>query len=146
MPNGLTEKQRRFVEAYTGAAEGNATEAARMAGYSGDGGTLAVTATRTLRVAKVAEAIAEATEPVRSAAIMDRKERQELLTTIARGGDPEAKPSDRLRAIEVLGKMQGDFIERSEQRVTTNIDPRLANLTTQQLLDLLSDDDHHAHH
>ena len=33
-------KQRRFVEAYVGAARGNATEAARMAGYSGSYSTV----------------------------------------------------------------------------------------------------------
>ncbi len=32
----LTQKQRLFVEAYIGDAAGNAREAARMAGYSGD--------------------------------------------------------------------------------------------------------------
>ncbi len=31
--SNLTEKQRRFVEAYVGEARGNATEAARLAGY-----------------------------------------------------------------------------------------------------------------
>lgn len=34
MANGLTSKQRAFVEAYLGRANGNATEAARIAGYS----------------------------------------------------------------------------------------------------------------
>jgi len=38
--DGLTLKQRLWIEAYTGAACGNATEAARMAGYNGDDDTL----------------------------------------------------------------------------------------------------------
>lgn len=33
-PDGLTLKQRKFVEAYLGRANGNATEAARLAGYA----------------------------------------------------------------------------------------------------------------
>jgi phage terminase small subunit len=40
----LTTKQRLFVEAFIGAANGNATEAARLAGYQGSDDTLRVTA------------------------------------------------------------------------------------------------------
>jgi len=36
----LTEKQRAFVEAYMGEAEGNATRAAELAGYQGGENTL----------------------------------------------------------------------------------------------------------
>ena len=51
----LTPKQRRFVEAY----KGNATEAARLAGYSGDDNVLGVTGYDLLRNPKIFHAIAE---------------------------------------------------------------------------------------
>lgn len=110
-PGELTEKQRRFVEAYVGAACGNATEAARLAGYSGNDVTLATTGSENLRRPPIAAAIAAASKPIRKAAIMDQAERQELLTQIAKSAEEETR--DRLRSVELLGKMQGDFIERS---------------------------------
>jgi phage terminase small subunit len=110
MPKGakLQEKQRRFVEAYTGPAQGNATEAARMVGYKHP----TTQGPRLLENVGVAEAIQAATSHVRSAAIATREERQELLTAMMRGEVEDARPSDRLKATEILGKMQGDFIEK----------------------------------
>lgn len=52
-PDGLTNRQAAFVEAYLGPAHLNATAAARIAGYSGDDSTLAVSGHRLLMNAKV---------------------------------------------------------------------------------------------
>ena len=112
MANGLTERQRRFVEAYVGKAEGNATEAARLAGYSGDDAQLAVRGSEAVRNRNIAAAIEEARKPRTRRAILTREQRQELLTEFAT--DVTVEHRDRLKAIEVLGKMQGDFIERRE--------------------------------
>lgn len=112
MASELTEKQRRFVEAYVGKAEGNATEAARLAGYSGDDATLSVAGAKLVRNGKVADAIEDARKPRTRRAILTREQRQELLTEFANDEDVEKR--DRIKAIEVLGKMQGDFIERRE--------------------------------
>jgi hypothetical protein len=50
--------------------------------------------------------------------VADAAERKRLLTAIARGGSPESEmpPSfaDRMKAIELLGKMEGDFTEKQE--------------------------------
>ena len=56
-PRSLTKKQQAFVSAYLGEAEGNATEACRMAGYAGDAATLSVMGFDNLRNPKVAGAI-----------------------------------------------------------------------------------------
>lgn len=57
--DGLTTKQRSFVAAITGPAAGNATKAAKMAGYRDDNYmSLAVTASDTLKLPNVQEAIA----------------------------------------------------------------------------------------
>lgn len=123
---GLTEKQRRFVEAYTGPAQGNATAAARAAGYSGDDRALAVRGAETVRNRKVADAIAEMTAAVRKAAIMTAEERQTWLTSVVNGEVPDsvlvdgvpmeapAKLKDRLTASEQLSKMQGSYTEKRE--------------------------------
>lgn len=122
--HGLTPKQRAFVEAYTGPSAGNATDAARRAGYTGSAATLAVTGTRALKIPKIRAAIDAIVEQTRSRAVMDRRERVELLTSIARGevddwadmedgpGPRRAKLKDRIRAIELLGKMDGDYLDR----------------------------------
>jgi phage terminase small subunit len=108
----LTEKQRRFVEAFTGEAQGNATKAAKLAGYSGDEKALAVRGAEIVRNRKVQQAIEEARASVTSEAIATREERQTFLTRTMRDGGIE--PKDRIKACEVLGKMQGDFIEKHE--------------------------------
>jgi phage terminase small subunit len=53
MKSALTEKQRLFAEAYIGQAKGNARQAARMAGYSGDDNVLSQRAFELMRNAKV---------------------------------------------------------------------------------------------
>lgn len=59
--DGLTVRQRLFVDALIGPAGGNATKAAEMAGYASENrNALAVTACRLLGNAKVQEAIAHA--------------------------------------------------------------------------------------
>jgi len=55
---------------------------------------------------------AYARKTVTRRAILTREQRQELLTQFANNDGIE--PKDRIKAIEVLGKMQGDFIERRE--------------------------------
>ena len=53
----LTGKQRAFIAAYLGDAHFNATKAARIAGYKGNGNTLGVTAFHLLRNPKIKEQI-----------------------------------------------------------------------------------------
>lgn len=112
---GLTPKQQAFVDAYTG----NGVEAARSAGYTGDAKTLAVTASRLLADAKVADAIARrnaVVQQVRNEAaavagrIATRAERQAFWTAVM-ASDKE-RTADRLKAAELLGRSEADFVER----------------------------------
>jgi hypothetical protein len=59
IPRQLNARQKKFVAFYLGDANGNATEAARLAGYEGDAKTLSVTGFKQVRNAKIAAAIAE---------------------------------------------------------------------------------------
>lgn len=114
--SGLTEKQRRFVEAYMGVAAGNATEAARVAGYDGDDVTLASVGYENLRKPQIRAAVDERID--NDALVMTRFDRQRLWTRIAQGkemdGDQPPAMRDRLKASELLGKSQLDFVERVE--------------------------------
>jgi len=56
-PRSLTKKQAAFVSAYLGEAEGNATEACRLAGYQGDARSLAVIGFDNLRKPNISDAI-----------------------------------------------------------------------------------------
>lgn len=123
-PKSLTPKRQAFVDAYTGPAQGNATEAARMAGYAKPGQE----GHRLLKNAEVAAAVQKVALEQRSRAIADREERQTFLTSVMRGEvgrieveDEEGnvlvespRARDRIRAAELLGKMQGDFVEQMQ--------------------------------
>jgi phage terminase small subunit len=100
----LTPKQQRFVEHYAG----NATQAAVMAGYSKK--TAYRIGAELLQKTSVSEAIKarEATES--RARIASRQQRQEFWTETM--VDSGAEMKDRLKASELLGKSEGDFLDR----------------------------------
>lgn len=102
--DNLNTKQRKFVEAF----EGNATEAAKKAGYSTK--SAEVTGSRLLRNPKVYAAIKERENKESSSRIATRQERQEFWTGTMK--DDGAEMKDRLKASELLGKSEGDFLEK----------------------------------
>lgn len=110
MTRPLSPKQKAFVENY--AACGNATEAARKAGYRKPRSV----GSENLTKPDIKAALTALTEKVASERIATAIERQEFWTAIMRGeisGDIEMLKI-RLKASELLGKAQGDFIERKE--------------------------------
>ena len=111
--DGLTEKQRRFCEAFS-ANGGRAGPAAEEAGYGKPGPE----GTRLLRNANVSIALERLRESTTSQAIATREERQSFWTAMMRGEEP-GEPKDRLKASELLGRSQGDFIDRVD--ATTRI-------------------------
>jgi len=106
--NKLTTKQQRFVDFY----DGNATEACRKAGYKGSENTLKSVASKNMTKHDIISAIESRERLSKEKAIMDRESRQELWTMIAL--DKEERTDTRLRASELLGKSEGDFIDRHE--------------------------------
>ena len=120
----LTEKQRKFVEAYLGEANGNGTKAAEIAGYSGDTKTLGIRAVKNLRVLNIRKAIDERTKD--DGSIATREERQAFLTKVMR--TEHGKMPERLKATELLCKMHGDFIERHKIDMTVGRKERKAEI------------------
>lgn len=114
--NKLSEKQRRFVEAYMGVAKGNATEAARIAGYKGDNNSLAVTGWQNLIKPKIKAAldIRVESDPL----IADKDEIQHYWTKLIRD---ETGGGLALRASELLAKTHGMFIERHEVKTESTV-------------------------
>lgn len=111
----LTEKQRRWVEFYMGEADGNATEASRLTGYKGSDNTLRVVGGENLLKPAIQAAIAErvAADP----AVATREDRQKFWTTVM--NDKSEFMKYRLRASEILGRSQCDFIDRKEIKFLT---------------------------
>jgi phage terminase small subunit len=104
----LTTKQRKFVRLYCG----NATEAARLAGYYGDDNALAQIGHENLRKPYIAEAIQKRETEEMTPLIASRQDRQEFWTEVA--DNPILEMSERLRASELLAKSEGDFLTRVE--------------------------------
>ena len=105
-PKGLTAKQQRFVEAYTG----NATAAAIAAGYSEK--TAEVIGHENLRKPKILAEIKARETVRRTPLIASRAERQQFWSSVMRDADQQMR--DRLKAAELLGKSEADFVERQE--------------------------------
>ena len=113
----MTPRQKRFVEAFSG----NASAAARAAGYSEK--TAYSQGERLLRNAEILSAIQERENRQLSALVADRTERQVFWTSIMR--DENQRMGDRLRASELLAKANGDFLERVE---LTKLEPPIINV------------------
>lgn len=105
---GLTERQRRFCEAYA-ANGGNATDAADRAGFKQPRQQGA----RQLTKVVILRALEALRQERTTTAIATREERQAFWTAMMRGEEP-GEPKDRLKASELLGKSQADFLDRHE--------------------------------
>lgn len=120
----LTPKQKAFAEFY--AASGNATDAAIKAGYSEK--TAQQIGAENLLKPVISDYLATLTKNDAENRIMSAIERQTFLTDVVRGaikeGENSAKLSDRIRACELLGKMQGDFVEKQSIELTNHNDFR----------------------
>jgi phage terminase small subunit len=108
----LTERERNFIERYMGDAAGNATKAARLAGYSAK--TARKQGSRLLTKGHIRAAIAQRTKD--DPGVWTREDRQRFWTAVASGasGYQLAALRDRLKASELLGKSQADFVERHQ--------------------------------
>lgn len=102
----LTPKQKALCEYY--AESGNATESAQKAGYSSP----VKQGSEQLKKPHVRAYYDSLIADISSNRIMNAIERQELLTTIAR--NEESQDKDRLKAIDQLSKIQGDYVERHQ--------------------------------
>ena len=104
---GLTEKQRRFCEAFAENG-GRAGPAAEEAGYKHPHPE----GVHNLRKPTVAAALERLRKEATEKKIATREERQSFWTATLR--DSEVDWRNRLKASELLGKSQADFLDRHE--------------------------------
>lgn len=141
MEKKLTPKQEKFIAAYLGEARGNATQAARMAGYRGNDATLAEIGRENLRKPGIAERIEAARAELRAKAILTREEILAGLAAIARGEGDEPhvlqsgeviyappKFSDRRGALMDAAKLQGLLVDKVEVKALDGLQAQLREL------------------
>lgn len=104
----LTAKQQAFVDAY----KGNATEAARIAGYKGNDMTLGQVGFENMKKPEIVAAIQARQSKRTHNRIATREDRQNFWTAVMRNDDVEWH--NRLRAAELLGKSEADFTEKHQ--------------------------------
>ena len=123
----LTPKQKKFIEAYAG----NATEAAKAAGYSEK--TAYSAGQRLLKGVEIQNAIREREEMEARERIATRQQRQEFWTEVMNGDWNDM--SDRIRASELLGKSEADFIDKKQVDLTATVNV-FDDETRRELLEL----------
>ena len=114
----LNPKQRRFVAEYL--KDQNGTQSAIRAGYSKK--TAYAIASENLKKPEIREALAELDKRVLELggnAIADKAERQRFWTDAMR--KPDLEFQHRIKTSELLGKTQGDFIEKVEHSVEVKL-------------------------
>lgn len=111
MRDELNARQRKFAEYY--AQSGNAAESAVKAGYSAKYAN--TNASKLLQNTTIANYIRELSEKLKDERIMTAKDRQVLLSDIAR--DDENEPNDRIKAVDTLNKMTGEYTVRVDAKV-----------------------------
>lgn len=127
----MNERQKKFAEYY--AQSGNATKSAVQAGYSEK--FAGQNADKLLKNTNVAEYIRELTEKAQDERIMTARERQAVLSDIARSGEDQ----DRIRAIDTLNKMTGEYVTKIEGNISAEINNPFKDLTTEELRKLAED-------
>jgi phage terminase small subunit len=150
MKNELTQRQRLFVEAFIGSAQGNAREAARMAGYSGDDNALSQRGYELVRIPKIAEligvrvteAVMRANEVLSELSAIAKADWQNFLE-IRRDREGETiaatlKLSDKIKALELVGKYHKLFSDRVDLNLQVNdwrIEAAKFGVTEQDVID-----------
>lgn len=121
--DALTEKQRRFCEAYAGEAAGNGVRACELAGYEGNKVTLASVAYENIRKPQIRAVLAAFQEqdplvPSRIDALRDlgRIQRGEVsnwkMTGTGELVELPTTPEQMIAAIQELGKLRGDYVTK----------------------------------
>jgi phage terminase small subunit len=129
----LTHKQELFVEAFIGQAKGNGTEAARLAGYSGNDETLSAVATENLRKPLIASRVRVRVDQAGATADRVLSEIADIAfaanegftqTRFDKDGnvvDARLELKDKLKALELLGKYHKLFTEKHEHGGTLTV-------------------------
>jgi phage terminase small subunit len=124
----MTEKQKRFCDYYI--ESGNATEAARKAGYKKPNPQGA----ENLAKPSIKKYIEKRIKELETERTSDMQEVQEFWAATMR--NPKEETKDRIKASELIAKTHGAFLERVEH--SGSINNPMAELTTEELKELIA--------
>lgn len=110
----MNERQKKFAEYY--AQCGNTVQSAIKAGYSENYAN--TNACKLLENDRVADYIKQLTVHQKETRILTAIERQKIISDIA--NDKENTPSDRIKAIDTLNKMTGEYTTKIQAEVKTS--------------------------
>lgn len=110
----MTARQKKFAEYY--AQTGNIVQSAVKAGYSEN--FAKTNACKLLENDRVAEYIRKLSGKAQNGRIMTARKRQEILSGIAENS--ENAPSDRIKAVDTLNKMTGEYTVKVDTTVRTS--------------------------
>lgn len=107
----LNPRQKKFAEYY--AQSGNTVQSAIKAGYSENYAN--ANACKLLENVRVSEYLRELTEKAKDKRILTAKDRQVMLSDIAK--DEQNLAADRIRAVDTLNKMTGEYTVKVDTTV-----------------------------
>lgn len=131
MREKLNARQKKFAEYY--AQSGNAAESARRAGYS-----KSYAEHRTdemLRNVDISEYIKELSDKLKDERILSAKDRQLILSEIARNKNHIEETGDVIKAIDLLNKMTGEYLNKVEVNGSLNTQSDKLDKILEQLYD-----------
>ena len=123
----LNARQKSFCEFYV--ASGNATESAIKAGYSEK--TARSIGQRLLTNVDIKKYIKELQEKAKESRILTAREKREWLSEVIKNGNE--KLQDRLKALDILNKMDGDYVEKVQLSGEVKTSNPFEGLTTEEL-------------
>ena len=123
----LNARQKAFCEFYV--ASGNATDAAIKAGYKEKNARFI--GSENLTKANIKKYIEELQEKAKGNRIMTAIERREFLTSMIKDG--VVKDTDRLKALDILNKMDGEYTQKLEVKGELKTEDPFKGLTTDEL-------------
>ena len=129
----MTHRQELFIQEYI--KTGNATSSAIKAGYSKR--TAKSIGQRLLTFVDIKKKIDELSQKVANNNIMTAKERQEYLSKLINSDN--VKVSDKLKALDILNKMTGEYIQKVEVNGELKTEDPFKNLTTEELKKIIFD-------
>lgn len=125
----LNPKQEKFCQLYV--KLGNASEAYRQAYNStAKPESVHVRGSELLANSKVLVRVQELQSQTEEQAFWSRMDSLKVLAEIAKGDDPDAKPSDKVNAVKVINSMHGWDKQTIEQTTTHKMDKSLAEKLT----------------
>ena len=123
----LNARQKSFCEFYV--ASGNATESAIKARYSEK--TARSIGQRLLTNVDIKKYIKELQEKAKESRILTAREKREWLSEVIKNGNE--KLQDRLKALDILNRMDGDYVEKVQLSGEVKRSNPFEGLTTEEL-------------